>query len=999
MSVNEVLDKLDEYQYKAAIHPLGSAGIVIAGAGAGKCLTLDTPVLMFDGTIKPVQHVVPGEQLMGPDSAPRRVLSTTRGTGDLYTITPVKGEPWGCNDAHILVLAVSGQRSQEMFGAEVEVTVADLLRDPRCRFRKDTKLFRVAVDFPSRPVPLDPYFVGLWLGDGNSDLSGLAISKPDVEIRDYLGGFAEEFGLQVTNRERRDGFCPVWALTSGNTKGQARQGRNYPLTTLQGLGLAGNKHIPPTYKVNSREVRLQLLAGIIDSDGYLPKSSVQVVTKYRPFAEDIAFVCRSLGLAAYIAPTRKTCTNTGVSGDYFSISISGDLSIIPVKIPRRKAEPRRQIKSVLRTGFTITPKGRGDYYGFTLDGDGRFLLGDFTVTHNTATMTARVRWALDQGIPERTLCVVTFTNKAANELRHRIGFGKDPSVGPRVSTIHSLSLSAIRKDPIGFGLSPRVTPLDTGDSKDFLERLLTLRKKDPKFAELKPWNVLEKINYHRARGIGFIPDYTEAYHRQVQHIHSGLHALVPEELVLWGEYEQLKKSSSVVDFEDMLHLVVRRGREDATWRDRVQSQFNTVLVDEFQDTSVVQCAFVELLLPPDNPNLYVVGDTSQSIYGFNGASPEILMGMTKDWRGTVPVLYKLENNYRSVSKVVNLANRIQQTMTGTVPLTMHAKRVIPPGGFEGKVAVISGTTPRDIAQNIAEAIVTDNRLKSSPFKFKDNAILVRAASQIPDLESALVSCRIPYVVRDGISLLQTEEAKDLFSYMKLVANPKDVSAFARAIATPTRGVGPVAIEKVRKIAMEKFDGDILQACCAYEHMTLRPWGQAVTEMSALTDSAELFSKVIKFTGYRDILVQRYRKDRDRLETKLQNLERLKDALIGLVQDNPTATTADIIFRVTMDGKAEATTPDGAVTISTVHSGKGLEWPRVYVVNLIEGSIPIRYARTDAEIEEERRLFYVAVTRARDALVLGVPKVVMRGPNSARVQPSRFLGELGIRIAD
>lgn len=613
----------------------------------------------------------------------------------------------------------------------------------------------------------------------------------------------------------------------------------------------------------------------------------------------------------------------------------------------------------------------------------------------TRVMTARVKWLITEGVPERQIAGITFTNKAADELRHRCGFGDDPKVGPRISTIHSLSLSAIRKDPRGFGLLDRVTPLDSGDQREMLSRLLELRKKDPKFAEMNIWQWLEKVGYHRARGLGFAVEYNEDVHKAALKAHKGYHALTEQDLVLWRDYELTKTQSSVVDFDDMLHLVVRRGRQDDAWRARLQKMFKTVLVDESQDTNPVQWAFIELLLADDCLDLFAVGDLSQSIYAFNGAAPEILGGMVHQWRGVVPQLYKLEDNYRSVPKVVGLSNAIQKTMTGTVPLQMNSKREPRPLTRAKTIGLIQGLPAKDIADGIAEAIANENVLKTGEFRFKDNAILVRSATQIGDLEDALVRRRVPYVVRGGQGLFQTEEARDTLSYMKLLVNPNDVMAFKRAVAVLKRGIGDVTVEKLAVQAQAKFDGDLLKAAADSDHMKMRPVGELFQELAQVKDICGLYLQILKITSYQGFIRDKYGKNVERRDAKLRNLERLNEALIALTDADPNATLSDIIFRVTLDSKAEAEKEDGVVTISTIHSAKGLEWPRVFVTNIFEGSLPHQWSSSEKEIEEERRLFYVAVTRARDALTLCVPNMVSRGPNVARVQPSRFLVELKV----
>ena len=475
--------------------------------------------------------------------------------------------------------------------------------------------------------------------------------------------------------------------------------------------------------------------------------------------------------------------------------------------------------------------------------------------------------------------------------------------------------------------------------------------------------------------------------------YKGYHALSDIELLIWKDYEKAKQEASVVDFSDMLHLVVRRGKTDEAWRNGVQRQFATVLVDESQDTNAVQWEFIELLLHPDNKNLFAVGDLSQSIYGFNGAAPEILGGMVESWRGARPKLYKLEDNYRSLEKIVRFSNKIQSTMTGTVPLTMKWKRTHP--DHQGKVTTIRAATSREIAERIAENIYKDHVSKVGEFKFKDNAILVRSASQISDIETALVRQRIPYVIRGGQGLFQTEEARDLFAYMKLLVNPHDVVAFLRAVGTPSRGVGPMATDKLQREAQSKHDGDMVAAAAASEHMRLRPFGDFLVKLREMKDPVLILDKIIRHIDYQNIIRESYKKKPEVVEAKLANLVKIQDAIEGLQANDPNASPADIIFRITLDQKAEAEKENGAVVISTIHSAKGLEWPRVFLTNLVEGSLPHQWSQTDKEVEEERRLFYVGVTRAEHALSLCIPAMVFRGPNAQSVAPSRFLSELGI----
>lgn len=348
--------------------------ILFLPTGGGKCLGKDTPILMYDGSIKLVQDMCIGDQLIGPDSKPRNVRSICRGREMLYRVTPVKGDPYIVNESHILSLKETGTSKV------VNVGVTDYLQRSNY-FRHTHKGWRTGVDFKPQDntLSLDPYFLGLWLGDGSS--RGPNITTPDKEVADYVSQYAASFGLSMRIQQEK-GNCTTYCIYNRQSNGM-KGGSNPILNELRALDLLQNKHIPHAFLSSSRQNRLILLAGIIDTDGYLHNGGYDLVFIQERLAKDVVFLARSLGLAAYVMPCKKTCTNNGVTGDYWRIGISGDTDMVPVRVPRRQAAPRQQKKSVLVTGIKVEPIGVGDYYGFEIDGDHLFLLGDFTVTHNT----------------------------------------------------------------------------------------------------------------------------------------------------------------------------------------------------------------------------------------------------------------------------------------------------------------------------------------------------------------------------------------------------------------------------------------------------------------------------------------------------------------------------------------------------------------------------------------------------------------------------------------
>ena len=366
------------------------SALCLAPPGTGKCLAPHERVLMHDGTVKRNADLKVGDLLMGPDGKPRRVLKTNTGYGPMYRIIPNKGRAWECNGDHILSLRCSKKpRNRSIAPKQDEikhVTVEDWIGASREQ-RAKWKQWRAAVDFPSRAEPaIDPYFIGLFLGDGSS-VERVGIHTADNEIAAYAAAVAESHGLRIRECRQEGNASTFYAMTAGN--GGPRKGKNPIVSAIEAYGLhvtCHDKFIPHELKVGSRDTRLAVLAGIIDSDGYYDPAGkgYDLTLASAKLADDIAFIARSLGLAAYPRACEKTCANNGVKGTYHRVFISGDVSMIPVKLFRRQAQPRAGQKDVTNVGFKIEPIGLGPWFGIVLDGDHQFLLDDFTVTHNTA---------------------------------------------------------------------------------------------------------------------------------------------------------------------------------------------------------------------------------------------------------------------------------------------------------------------------------------------------------------------------------------------------------------------------------------------------------------------------------------------------------------------------------------------------------------------------------------------------------------------------------------
>ena len=377
-------------------------GVLSLPPGFGKCLGKDTPVMMFDGSIKVVQHIRTGELIMGDDSTPRRVLSTCSGQEQLYRVVPVKGDSYVVNESHILSLKCNDKRSKD-HGKIIDIEVRDYLNTPSS-VRDKLKGYRVPITFPHKDVPIDPYMFGYWLGDGCSAAAN--ITSQDATVLHYFSKNLGKYGLHLAYKGKYD-----YAIRGPKPA--------YFYKTLQELNVIKNKHIPDIYKLNSREVQLQVLAGIIDSDGSAVKGGWDIIQKNEKLFDDILFLSRSLGFSCYKVECQKTCTNSvngRVIGIYFRCCIHGaGIEDVPCKVVRKKHEPRMQVKNALHTGIRLEKLGVGDYYGFEIDRNHRFVLGDFTVTHNT---TMALAYAAHLKV--RTLIIV-HKEFLANQWKERIG--------------------------------------------------------------------------------------------------------------------------------------------------------------------------------------------------------------------------------------------------------------------------------------------------------------------------------------------------------------------------------------------------------------------------------------------------------------------------------------------------------------------------------------------------------------------------------------------------
>ena len=441
-----------------------SGGMLLSEAGTGKCHKIDTLILMFDGTIKKVQDIQEGELLMGDDSTPRKVLSLARGQDLMYDIIPVKGEKYTVNQEHILCLKMSYKPTlnkdkdsesysirwfennkyntknfkQEIKAKEflktikqqeiMEIAVKNYINLSKT-LKHDLKGYKVPVEFEEKQLNFDPYIIGLWLGTSTHT----GITNQDSTIIHYLKNTLPKYKCYLQYNEyeyTKYNYIINGEEYEGENKSKKWIKHNF-LKELREQNLINNKHIPFIYKCNSRENRLKLLAGLIDSNGSLDSSGCyDFIQKSEKLIDDVIYLVRSLGFACYKSKQKKGCWYLGEyeykeddykEDDYYRISISGNINEIPVLCPRKKANSIKQIKDVLRTGIKVEEVGYDNYYGFMIDGNNRYVMGDFTVTHNTICLLNTI---VNNPVNTLIICPAGIIDNWCNEIEKHTSIDK-----------------------------------------------------------------------------------------------------------------------------------------------------------------------------------------------------------------------------------------------------------------------------------------------------------------------------------------------------------------------------------------------------------------------------------------------------------------------------------------------------------------------------------------------------------------------------------------------
>ena len=600
----------------------------------------------------------------------------------------------------------------------------------------------------------------------------------------------------------------------------------------------------------------------------------------------------------------------------------------------------------------------------------------------TRVITHRIAYLLDQGVPDEQILGITFTNKAANEMAERL---ERLVPGHRVwlGTFHKFCVRVLRRYGQRAGIQRNFVIYDTRDRQDLLRQVMEELKIDR--TALPPRRVEAIIS--RAKNDFLLPDDFQQRASSIADQHVAR---------IYARYQERLREQNALDFDDLLLVVAELLQGDSELRVTLDRHLRFVLVDEYQDTNEVQYQIVKLL-SREEPHLCVTGDPDQSIYGWRGANIRNILRFEQDYPECRVVW--LEQNFRSTVSILEAANRLIRHNR------MRKEKVLRPVNPEGKpVEVRAYGTERLEAEAIAAEIKA--AVDSGRRRYGDFAIFCRISALTRTLEQALRARGVPHQILSGVAFFERMEIKDVLAYLRLLVNPRDNVAFLRALKSPPRGVGETSIQRLLDWAQAEGIGCLEAAARATEVPGLRS-----AQRKALQQFAELFAqwsaqqdtplrqriaRVLAESGY-----EQWLRGQPEGEERVANIEELLTAAEEFERDTGSDDLAEFLATSALTTDLDRWDQDqGAVSLMTLHAAKGLEFPVVYIVAVEDGILP--HARADGsneELEEERRLLFVGVTRAQEELYLSYARTrAFRGRTEWTI-PSPFVAELGVPVIE
>ena len=593
----------------------------------------------------------------------------------------------------------------------------------------------------------------------------------------------------------------------------------------------------------------------------------------------------------------------------------------------------------------------------------------------TKTLTTKIAYLIEENdvLPSNILAI-TFTNKAAKEMKDRI-IRLIGSIGYQIqtSTFHSFGLKLLKENYERLGFDKNFVIMDSDDSLTIVKKILKDMDLDPKI--YNPRAIRNKISSCKNELIS-----PKAYSR---------YTVSPyEEIVckVYEKYQEKLMKNNAVDFDDLLILPIKLFEENKDILEKYQEQFKYILIDEYQDTNEAQYKLTKMLSEKYRL-ITCVGDDSQSIYSFRGANYKNILNFEKDYKDAKTIL--LEQNYRSTSYILNAANDVIKNNKMKKEKNLWTSR-----GEGNKVKYYRALSESDEAYYVVKGI---KQAISNGNNYDDIAVLYRTNAQSRNLEEAMLKENIPYRVVGSFYFYSRKEIKDLLAYLRLIHNEKDNISLLRVINTPKRGIGLKTIENLTKKADEE-NISIYEAITSGKELEFKKIIEKLKEVSENVTLTELIDKILTGTGMKEEL----EKEEDiTSEVRLENLEEFKSITKSFEEREGLISLEDFLLEISLVSDAEEYKDDtNRVSLMTVHSVKGLEYKDVFIVGMEEGIFPhMNSLMESSEIEEERRLAYVAITRAKDNLtIINARRRTLFGREQVN-PPSRFISEISTDLLD
>ncbi len=584
----------------------------------------------------------------------------------------------------------------------------------------------------------------------------------------------------------------------------------------------------------------------------------------------------------------------------------------------------------------------------------------------TKVLTTRIANMINDGIYSGNILAITFTNKAAKEMRDRISNMVENNYA-FVGTFHSFGLRVIRENTEKLGLTSNFTIIDSDDVSSVIKKIMK---------ELDISTKEYSVSYIRNK-ISFIKNEMLSDSEVDKYLNSP-----PEKVAIrvYHEYEKVLKRNNAVDFDDLLKRPVELFMQNDDILDKYQEKYRYILIDEYQDTNEVQYKLVKLLASKYR-NLFVVGDVNQSIYGFRWSNYKNILNFEKDYPDSKSIT--LNQNYRSTNNILNAANSVIKNNVERKEVNLYSTF-----GDGVKIKYFRGNDEKDEVKLVIDEM---KKLLNEGYDYNDFAILYRTNAQSRNVEDAILKVNWPYRVVGSYYFYKRKEIKDLLCYLRLISNHQDDVSLERVINVPKRGIGDTSINNLRSIARE--NNECMFKCLSKpKEVEFKKLILELTEDAKDLDLTELIDVVLEKSGLKDELEKEHTLEAD---IRLENLMEFKSITENYQKETGTVNLEDFLEDISIVAdQSEHETLDNAVTLMTMHAAKGLEFKVVFLIGMEEGIMPHSMSlNEDGELEEERRLCYVGITRAKERLYITNAKRRMLFGNTNMNPPSRFIAEI------